>query len=125
MDKRKGADLDGKYPQMNEADFASGCAEIRKHLPHFDYSETLQDLNELDLVELYHGLTSGYEKVQVFRMLDIPISNEDLRLLKFINETYHVENDRVCQLDPRVFDCVPEYIVQECDRLLKESKYTS
>ena len=38
---------------------------------------------------------------------------------KFINETYHIENDFICQLDPTKFDTVPEYVVEECSKALE------
>lgn len=38
---------------------------------------------------------------------------------KFINETYHIENEFICQLDPTRFDLIPEYVIAECDNLLQ------
>lgn len=35
---------------------------------------------------------------------------------KFINETFHVENDYLFQLDPREYDTIPQYIIDECDK---------
>ena len=34
---------------------------------------------------------------------------------KFINETYHIENDFIHQLNPREYNLIPEFIVKECD----------
>ena len=37
---------------------------------------------------------------------------------KFINESYHIENEFICQLDPAKFDTIPEYVIAECDKLM-------
>ena len=34
-----------------------------------------------------------------------------------VNETFHIENEYVMQLDPREFDSVPEFVIEECTRL--------
>lgn len=39
---------------------------------------------------------------------------------KFVNETYHVENDYMFQLDPRIYDTVPQYIVDVCNQAINE-----
>jgi hypothetical protein len=39
-------------------------------------------------------------------------------LRKFVNESYHIENEYVMQLNPREFDAVPEHVVQACADLL-------
>lgn len=59
----------------------------------------------------------GYEKVQIFRiasMLDPESPGGDPAFKKFVNESYHIENEYVMQLNPREFDAVPEHVVQAC-----------
>ena len=49
----------------------------------------------------------------------LEIQGASLRVIrKFVNETYHIENEFICQLDPTRFDLIPEYVIVECDRLL-------
>jgi hypothetical protein len=43
---------------------------------------------------------------------------ENSVIQKFINETYHIENEFISQLDPAKFDTIPEYVVAECDKLV-------
>ena len=40
---------------------------------------------------------------------------------KYINETYHIENDFICQLDPTEFDPIPQYVIDECDKVIAEA----
>ena len=50
-------------------------------------------------------------------MFDLDIENSVIQ--KFIKETYHIENEFICQLDPAKFDTIPEYVVAECDRIIQ------
>ena len=36
---------------------------------------------------------------------------------KFMNGTYHIENEFICQLDPAWFDLIPEYVIRGASRL--------
>ena len=63
----------------------------------------------------------GDEKVQIFRIasaLDPDAPAGDAAFKKFVNESYHIENEYVMQLNPREFDAVPEHVVQACADLL-------
>lgn len=68
---------------------------------------------------LYGTCSNGYEKLQVFRLLGLDSGNSVIQ--KFINETYHIENEFICQLDPAKFDTIPEYVILECDKILQEA----
>jgi hypothetical protein len=65
---------------------------------------------------LYIASSNGYEKLQIFRLLGLDIVNSVIQ--KFINETYHIENEFISQLDRAKFDTIPEYVVAECDKLV-------
>ncbi|WP_454158022.1 hypothetical protein [Microbacterium lacticum] len=63
----------------------------------------------------------GYEKVQIFRIAsahDPDAPGGDAAFRKFVNESYHIENEYVMQLNPREFDAVPEHVVRACADLL-------
>jgi len=47
-------------------------------------------------------------------MLEIHKPQEDDTFKKFVNETFHIENEYVRLRDPRDFDSVPEFVVAEC-----------
>ena len=42
--------------------------------------------------------------------------------MKFINETFHVENSYVYQLNPYNYNQVPKYIIDICDREINKIK---
>lgn len=104
---------------MESAKFARGCAEVSSWLTGFSYSDLLNRIVDISALKLlYYASTNGYEKLQVFRLLELDVENSVIQ--KFINESYHIENEFICQLDPARFDTIPEYVIAECDRLLAQ-----
>lgn len=121
IDTREARGPDGDHPEMEPEKFVKGCAEVASWLTGFSYSDLLNriiDTNTLKL--LYHASTNGYEKLQVFRLLGLDAGNSVIQ--KFINESYHIENEFICQLDPAKFDTIPAYVIAECDKLLALAK---
>lgn len=105
------------YPPMEPACLQNDCSAVAERIPWFDYDRMLSQLNNPDyILRLYHNCSNGYEKLQVFRHIQPEADNRVIR--KFVNETYHIENEFICQLDPTRFDLIPEYVIAECDRLL-------
>ena len=106
--------------EMPPAEIQKGCTEIKKWIQNFDYDELYKDVyNEEKLAELYFVETNDYLKIQLFRALfevnpSRKIKEEDV-LVKFINESYHIENDYAYYLDMVKFETVPEYIVKAID----------
>jgi ABC-type dipeptide/oligopeptide/nickel transport system ATPase subunit len=70
-----------------------------------------------NLLKMYELSSNNYEKLQIYRMIK-DIKNDDDVMQKFINETYHVENDYIFQLNPINYEVIPEYIIDECDKSL-------
>lgn len=98
-------------------------AEIQKVIPGFDYHALLAQLKDQEALKIKFSATDvGYEKVQIFRIasaLDPDAPTGDAAFRKFVNESYHIENEYVMQLNPREFDAVPEHVVQACADLLR------
>ena len=123
IDTREPKGLDGKQPEMDPAKFASGCAEVSHRLNGngFSYPDLLNRLTDIGALKfLYGACANGYEKLQVFRLLGLDVGNSVIQ--KFINESYHIENEFICQLDPAKFDIIPEYVIAECDKLLTQAE---
>lgn len=120
IDKRVARDDDNKYPNMNQELLKVGILDIKNHLDSFDYCYILQRLNNTEEIrKLYSNSDNGYEKLQIFRLLGLENLNSVIQ--KFINETYHVENEYICQLSPAKFDTIPEYVINECDKVIAEN----
>ncbi|MBB1344255.1 AAA family ATPase [Pseudoalteromonas sp. SR45-6] len=108
--------LEGNTLMLNEA-INAGIADICNKIANFNYDHVLAQLNEaIVLNAIYHESSNGYEKLQLFRLFEIEVENSVIQ--KFINETYHIENEYICQLDPTQFDLIPEYVIDACDQCL-------
>lgn len=120
---RKG--LDGALIDMTPSEISAASSLVEKNIPGFDYNKLLAELRDRTVLrKKFEESTGGYEKVQLFRIateLDGSILGDDAAFRKFINETYHIENEYVMQLNPRTFDAVPEHIVATCERQLSSA----
>lgn len=108
---------------MTAEQITSAVENIKRYLPDFSYANVVSRVkDELCLRNLFATVDAGYEKLQVFRMIcettEETAPNDIIK--KFINETFHIENDYVMQLNPREFDPIPEYVINECSRILGE-----
>lgn len=121
VDTRESKDSNGNHPEMETTKFDNGCIEVSNHLVSFSYSNLLNRITDTNAMRVLYGTCSnGYEKLQVFRLLGLDVENSVIQ--KFINETYHIENEFICQLNPAKFDTIPEYVVSECNRMLQEAQ---
>jgi len=108
----------GAREPLEHTEVAAAVERISEELPGFDYDRLVGELRNLETLKAKFAATDvGYEKVQIFRMmLEIEAPEDDDTFKKFVNETFHIENEYVMQLDPREFDSVPEFIIDECAR---------
>lgn len=101
---------------LSEDEIAEATDEIRKKLPDFDYTTLLGKLTDQDYMRLtYNEATFNYEKLQLFRVMQDGKPINDV-VQKFINETFHIENEYIMQINPCKYDIVPFYIVEECNK---------
>lgn len=107
---------------MSESVFDAGVKKIQEILPIFDYNQLLEKITDDSyLKSLYASADNSYAKLNIFRIIyDETLSKIPSVLRKYINESYHIENELVCQLDPNDYDLVPDFIIKECDRYLSE-----
>lgn len=92
-------------------------ATVKQRISTFDYDSLVVQVSDDGLMmKKFQDTDVGYEKIQLFRI--IRGQHEDDIITKFINESYHIENEYVMQLNPNKFESVPEYVIEECDRLL-------
>lgn len=105
---------------MSEEAILEATTKIRESVYVFDYADLCMTVNDIAaLVALYHNADSNYEKLQIYRIIFDPTGEEHV-VRKFINETYHTENDYLFQLNPVRFNTIPSYIIRECDSGIAE-----
>lgn len=109
----------GAVRDMTTEEVAEGCGAILAEVPGFVYADMLTLVNDrLQMKGLYQATASNYEKLHIYRMI-FDDSNEGVQspvVLKFINEAFHIENNYIYQLNPREFQLVPQFVINECDR---------
>ncbi|WP_111308020.1 AAA family ATPase [Confluentibacter sediminis] len=107
---------------MSESDFNSGINKIIELIPSFNYVTFLAKLEDIKtLKNLYNSAENSYSKLNIFRLIyNEKFSGVPNILRKFINETFHIENELICQLDPNEYDLIPDFILEECDKFILE-----
>ena len=108
----------GQEVPITDAEMKIGTDEIKRKLPGFDYAELLKTLSDnAYLTKAYGEAANNYEKLQIFRVLREGSAADDV-IQKFINEQFHIENEYIMQLDPRKYELIPSFIIDECDRFI-------
>lgn len=98
---------------LNEIDEAN--KKIREYVGDFDYKKEYDKTQDNRVLKtLYENSSSNYEKLQIYRVIFNENHENDV-IKKFVNETFHIENDYLFQLNPREYDIVPKYIIDICD----------
>lgn len=102
--------------EMSGCEIEHAVEEIREYIPHFNYESVYEDINNQEkIIDIYKGLDNNYEKLQIYRLINPTISQSDV-IKKFVNESYHIENDYLYQLNPCEYEIVPQYIIDICDK---------
>jgi energy-coupling factor transporter ATP-binding protein EcfA2 len=107
---------------MTIAEINAGAEEIKERMPSFDYAQLFNAISdESYLTRAYNEAENNYEKLQVFRVLREGSTANDV-IQKFINETFHIENEYIMQLNPRKYELVPSFIIDECNQIVSPSE---
>lgn len=114
------------FVDMNESEQVEGIAKIREFIPNFEYDTLRTNVyNVQGIKNIYLNESNVYLKIQLFRAIKevdqdgvINISKMDDAWFKYIDETYHIENDYLHYLDVRKFNIVPDYIVAKVDEVV-------
>lgn len=103
-------------PQIQKQDAINN---ILKMVPSFDYDQMLNFINDkIKMTNIYKKTNNNYEKIQIYRIILSGEPHDNSVVQKFINETFHIENEYIMQLNPFKYDFIPQYIIQECDKKL-------
>ena len=105
---------------MTTTEIDEASKTIRNEIPNFEYHRIYQRTQDKkQMIELYNAVESGYEKIQLFRIINYGQISDTI-FKKFVDEAYHIENDSLFQLNPTEYPLIPEYILNLCDRSISE-----
>lgn len=106
-----------------------GLEYIKNFIPDFDYASTLVKFTPQCLLERYAAEASAYIKLLILRAYTEQNSEarERLReyndvLRKYVDETYHIENDYIYSLDVRRFNIVPDNYIVDAERYVANER---
>lgn len=105
-----------------------GMEFIKKYLGDYSYEEVLEQINVSNLYSLIEE-GSEYDRIIATRLL-FERHNPLLKIFrrehpaacKFLNETNHIENEYVFQLDPYKFFQIPSLYLNEMNKFIKKEK---
>lgn len=83
-----------------------------------DYNEVLNQISNRSVMrEHFETCAYRYGKLQIAR---IALDGEGIDRVskKLLDETLHVDNGFIFQLDPRQFELIPESIIERCEEVL-------
>jgi hypothetical protein len=106
---------------MTQDEVVEGTNEIRQKILDFDYTNVIALVSDNSKMKnLYKQSSNNYEKLHIYRIFfagsDESIQSDVIK--KFINQAFHIENDYIYQLNPAMFQTVPHYIIDECNKYL-------
>lgn len=124
MHKRETPELkDGSINRdMTPDEIISGKEEIQDSISDFDYSNMFEIVSDDDeMKKIYLATENNYEKLHIYRIIFDNRDNIKSSIIrKFINEAFHIENDYIYQLNPRKYQMVPQFVIDECDKAISD-----
>ncbi len=98
--------LKAENREMSAQEKTTAETEIRKLIPSFDYDALVQQVSDNgEMKAKFLETDVGYEKIQLFRIIEG--KHQDDIISKFVNDSYHIENEYVMQLNPHKYESVP------------------
>lgn len=121
-------DKDGNN-ELSTAQITAGTDYIKGFIADFDYDTVLAQCMPQCLMERYTTETSAYIKMLILRAYTErdDEARERLRryndvLRKYVDETYHIENDYIYSLDVRRFNIVPDNYIADAERYVANER---
>lgn len=118
-------DSEGKHP-LTADEFNKGLSYIKEYIQDFEYNDVLEKLSIDSLIERYKSEKLSYIKMLLLRAYTEQntearkrLRNKNDVLRKYIDETYHIENDYIYSLDVRKFNVVPENYISDANEFME------
>lgn len=87
-----------------------------------NYSEMIREISNLrSMHDEFRKCICNYEKLQVARVA-LDGNGVDRVTKKILDETLHVDNGFIFQLDPREFETVPDSIIAQCEQIISAAE---
>ncbi len=107
----------GTERAMTAQEIDTAQAEIKKEIAEFSLDTVMMAVSDKNKLKELYGHAGRYEKTQLFRIV---CGTDDLSPFakKFVNESFHIEDEYLFQLDPVKYNYIPDFVVSEMDRII-------
>lgn len=127
---RKDATLSDGETALSEEVKTNGMNEIESFLGISSYDDVIETVSSKKLFDILDS-ADIYEKIITVRLLFerydgllAKLKKKYPAACKFVNETNHIENDYIFQLDPFKFFQIPQFYLSEIETFLEDEKDT-
>ena len=121
--KREIPTIESEKRELTEKEIELATQELinENNIKDFNYQEEYNKIiDDKKMIDIYNSCNNNYEKLQIYRIInDGKDVNNDI-IKKFMNETFHIENDYLFQLNPCEYEIIPEYILEQCNKNILE-----
>lgn len=108
--------------------FSTRCSEMKNYFGDLSYNDILHELTVEKLIEIIKS-TDIYAKIISIRLLFerfdgllTKLRKKYTAACKYINETNHVENDYIFQLDPFKYFSIPQFYMDQLEEFISSEK---
>ncbi|NFB72214.1 hypothetical protein [Clostridium butyricum] len=120
--------LTSNEEELDKDIFEIGCKEMANYLDGLSYYDVLNELKVENLLEIIKS-SYIYDKIIALRLLFERFEGLLLKLrkkypaaCKYVNETNHVENDYIFQLDPFKFFSIPQLYREQLEEFINSER---
>ena len=106
----------GQERSMSSAEIIEAQNVIQRYVPEFSLVSARELVANKNHVRALYCNAGHYEKTQLFRILHGADMLSPV-VKKFVNESFHIEDEYLFQLDPERFEVVPDFVTAELDRI--------
>lgn len=110
--------------KLDEEIFNTGCLDLKEYFGDLSYDNVLEELKVEKLLEIIKEC-DGYDRIIALRLLFQRFDGLLFKLrkqypaaCKYINETNHIENDFIFQLNPFKYLSIPEIFVDQLEKFV-------
>lgn len=126
-------DINEEFIPLTENEISKGSEYISEYITNFNYSSSINEFKISKLQEIINNNSNEYDKIICIRIILEQTKEMDLNLFrqlrreyplsfKFLNETNHIENDYIFQLDPLKFHLLPAKIKDEINSFFSKKE---
>ncbi len=108
---------------LTEVELREGQNSIRMFIKEFDYDVFIKNYSNNDVILQLYLTSADISKIHLTRFYGAKngSSEENKILWKYIDESYHIENDYLYSLNQYHFNQIPNYIIAICDKIMQVS----